>query len=236
MNSETDISNFTWQTWRQALAVYSSFSNQDKDDMADTYQEAFGNYPWYERYKCPKCGDFLKDAFCPKCKVVSKKEAYPKSELISKDFPEMLTTYVPGMISLARQNLEVVSFTTGGFARLDNLISKKYKQQNPVKIKKSIADFFDVNLRTEAFYDNETCVKVNLQRSGIGTELSQTRIDQAIALGAVAICGRSINKKWLDVKEFQFLAAGFSFARLVPNGDKYQVDGKPRYFYLAQKQ
>ena len=119
---------------------------------------------------------------------------------------------------------------------MDKLVAEKYSSQEPDRILNSITAYFSITPEVSVFYDNETCIRPALQAKGLGSELSQIRIDRAVSLGAVAICGRTINRPWLKVKERQLLALGFSFAALVPPGDTYQVDGNPRYFYLAQKE
>ena len=236
MSSEIQISSFSFTAINNAVDIFSDLPPRDKIGMAKTYQSAFGGPPWYERFVCGKCGNFLKEPFCTSCLLAAPGEAYPSGWLINKYFTEMLSAFTPGMLAIARQPDQVIGFTTGGFISLDKLVAEKYSSQEPDRILNSITEYFSITPEVSVFYDNETCIRPDLQEKGLGSELSQIRIDRTVSLGAVAICGRTINRPWLKVKKRQLLTLGFSFAVLVPAGDLFQVDGNPRYFYLAQKE
>ncbi|MBI2008422.1 hypothetical protein HYS82_02070 [Candidatus Amesbacteria bacterium] len=204
--------------------------------IAEAYRAAFGGEPWKERFICQNCSRYLENSFCPSCQVPTTQEAYPTGELINEYFPEMLTSYIPGMLGIAREFNQVAGFTTGGFIGLDSLVNKKYRSENPQTIINSISSALNVSPNDQVFYDNETCIFPDLQGQGLGKELSLARVREAIKMGAEIICGRTINIPWLGLKERQLTRAGYSFSYLVPAGDSYQVDGTPRYFYLATKQ
>lgn len=227
-----NIEVFRYNDGYEAERIYGGFSMAVKLTMADIYREAFGGYPWFERYLCALCGRFLKTTECDLCKQTTTQEAYPVKTLIEEDFPEMMSSFVPGMLGLVFDDRKLIGYTTGGFIDLDELIEKKYKSNT---IYYSVIEQFGLNGQEDVFYDNETCIYPQIQQRGVGTKLSYTRIKVAIGMNADLICGRSINKPWLNIKESQFTAEGYNFSRFVPNGDTYEVDGNPRYFYLAQK-
>lgn len=230
-----EIISISFNTPREAKEKYLNIPEGLKLDMAEVYKLAFGGKPWYERYLCKgtdECG-FLKDAFCPKCqsdKTVT--EAYPTEWLVKEYFEEMLSTFVPGILGILQLGEETPGFTTGGFSTLNTLISKKYGKRAETVLA-SIARMADVKPETLVFYDNETCINPLNQGQGLGPKLSEYRISEAISLGAEVVCGRTINATWLKTKERQFREKGFDFIYFVPEGDTYEVNGNPRYFYIA---
>lgn len=231
-----EIISLDFKTPKEAAEAYLSLPQSLKADMAEIYRAAFGGAPWYEKYKCegtPECG-FLQEPFCPVCKndkAVS--EAYPKDWLINTYFGEMLTDFIPGILGILKQDERAVGFTTGGFCRLNELVFKKYGTKAQ-KIRDSITSRLALEAESVVFYDNETCILPEKQGQGLGPKLSEYRIGQSLALGAELICGRTINHTWLATKGEQFKRRGLEFNFFVPDGDTYEVNGNPRYFYLAR--
>ncbi len=220
----------------EAEEKYKMLPEGVKNSMAVDYREAFGGYPWYEKFKCTgtaKC-DFLAEAFCPICKSDNNiSEAYPIEWLKEEYFPEMLGKFIPGILALAQIGGEIPGFTTGGFSSLESLIIRKYTK-NTEAVLNSIKKQFSISSSNFLFYDNETCILPEQQSSGIGSTLNQFRIEEAMRLGADLVCGRTINFKWLKIKEEQFTQNDYSFKYFIPDGDNYSVNGNPRYFYLAK--
>lgn len=226
----------TYETESQAIRMLRKLSPEIQFQMAEAYRAAFAGDPWEEKYICPSCGRYLKNSFCPKCQVSSSQEAYPINELLNDYFPEMLSAFVPGMLGIAIESSQVAGFTTGGFTVLENLIYNKYVSENPKRILNSISSSANISPNELVFYDNETCILPSLQGQGLGKVLSLARIKAALKMRAEIICGRTINVPWLGLKERQLTQARYNFTYLVPDGESYQVDGMPRYFYLAIKQ
>lgn len=229
------LETFIYTGKESAIQTWRGIPRPMKSAMAKVYQAAFGGEPWKEKWRCPNCGGYLQDKNCSKCNLKTRFKAYTLRELIKTDLPSMLVTFAPGMLALARVSDQIAGFTTGGLVGLKTLISKKYASEDPQLIFDSIATRFNLTASDQVFYDNETCVRPELQGQKIGNQLSQTRIEAAVSLNANLICGRTINMPWLKLKEKQLTQAGYTFAYQVPEGDTYQVDGKPRYFYIAKK-
>lgn len=224
---------YTYQSRQEATEVYSAIPNYDAITMASVYQKAFGEAPWYERYCCTTCGNFLKEPnICPQCASEVIQKAYPAGELVNEYFPKMLGEYAPGMLTLAKNGGKIVGFTTGGMVALENLVGRKYKN-NPLLLA-DITRRCDIDPTTVVFYDNETCINPAVQQMGLGRELSKQRIIVAKELGAEYICGRTINIPWLSLKERQLTEAGYDFTEFIPDGETYQIDSVLRRFYFAK--
>lgn len=225
---------YLYESPKDALITYASIPERLKTEMADVYREAFGGSPWFEKYKCGDCGNFAAgNECCPNCQSQNMGEAYPKKELTEKYFPQMLQEFTPGLLIIAsNQSGKIVGFTTGGAITLSELIQKKYKG-NPT-ILRSITDTTGIGQEDIVFYDNETCISPDAQQKGIGTTLSRERIALADQIG-FPICGRTINRPWLQVKNRQLGQLGYQVQSFIPTGDNYQVEGNSRTFYLAKK-
>lgn len=231
MNLET----FIYTSEKTAIQTWRGIPRPTKRAMAKVYQAAFGGEPWKEKWRCPNCGSYLPDNNCGRCKLKTRFKAYTLKDLVKTDMLNMLVTFAPGMLALARVSDQIVGFTTGGLVNLETLINKKYTSENPKLIFDSVATKFNLIASDQVFYDNETCVLPELQGQKIGKQLSLVRIEAATSLNANIICGRTINMPWLKLKEEQLTQAGYTFAYQVPEGDTYQVDGTPRYFYIAKR-
>lgn len=234
-NGFTTFSEYAYEDPKSAYDIARTLPSYAQTQMAEVYKEAFGGPPWYERVRCNSCETFYKDApaGCTKCGSMDIGEAYPTKELLETYFPEMLSEFTPGILTLAEREGRVVGFTTGGFIGLEDLVRTKYKA-NPL-ILESITQVLQQPPNTSLFYDNETCVLPGLQKEGIGKLLSLARVNAAKSrLGTQYICGRTINIPWLELKRKQLTKQGYSFVSFVPKGDTYEVDGNKRNFYLAR--
>lgn len=233
--NQGEFKKYTYNSADEAARVYKSLEPETKFNMAKVYQEAFGGYPWFEIWACVKCGDFAKEnSTCPKCGSTVFKAAYSTEELIEQDFPEMLISYVPGLLVLAKdESLGLLGFTTGGETKLGNLLDKKY-HGNPV-IKRSILDRTEISENATVFYENETCIKPQAQQGGLGSRLNLERVTFAAQRNEKFVCGRTVNRPWLGVKESQLSRFGYETKSFVPNGDDYIVDGLTRLFFIATK-
>jgi hypothetical protein len=230
----TNFELFTYRNVGQALAVLKALDRDVRLAMAVVYRDAFGGKPWYERYACTACGEYSKEnRACLKCGGSEFSEAYPVEWLINEYFPKMVTTFVPGLLILARQENQLEGFSTGGGISMGQLIANKYG--GDPTISRSILAQTGLTDDSFVFYDNETCISPSIQSKGIGSQLNQERIVEAVQEGFNLICGRSINQPWLNRKRLQFEAQGYDFKMFVPAGDKYVVEGQQRYFYLAFK-
>lgn len=234
-NLRTNLLTYQFDTKDEAAAIWSVISQIEKQQMATVYKKAFGGDPWYEVGVCQECGKFTSSiSICQSCSSNSISEAYPTENLIDIYFPEqMLQVYVPGMLSIAKSNSEVVGFTTGGLIELQRLIDKKYV--GDLTILNSILDQTQLTPGSLVFYDNETCVNMDYQGKGIGKELGTQRMNTSIQMGAELICGRTVNQPWLGLKRRELTSSGFNFTSFVPEGDTYEINGLDRYFYLAYK-
>ncbi len=219
----------------KAQKAYEGIPLVQKQGMAKVYQDAFGGYPWYERYQCSRCGAYQKDpGNCPSCGDAVTREAYPRDELVKNYFPKMLADYTPGTLILSQAfDGRVVGFSSGGMIPLEALVQKKYA--GSPKILASICARAGFDGGEQVFYDNETCIAPEVQNKGVGRRLSAERIKSALELDAGRICGRTINMPWLKLKEEQLKAAGYSFDAFVPEGESYSVDDVMRTFYMAVK-
>lgn len=235
-SSETDfqIESFIYQDPESAKKMFELLLDTDKYQMATVYKEAFGGAPWFERFKCLNCEEFnSSNDICPNCNKQDFDEAYPIQNLVNEYFPEMISEFTPGILLIVKTGEQMLGFTTAGFVTLRDLIEKKYKGN--AQILKSILFQSGLNPNSVMFYDNETCVRPEVQSKGVGSKLSQLRINLAKELGAKIICGRSINLPWLTLKEKQLRKAGYDFLSFVPDGDVYEVDGVKRQFYIANQ-
>lgn len=220
---------YRYQSPTQANEVYTSLGVDRQLEMANIYRSAFAGPPWYESFRCYKCGSFQAfEGGCTKCGS-EVGEAYPTQELIYDYFPQMLSQYSPGVLIL----LAKVGFVTGGMVELWQLIDRKYGGKK--EISESIMVQAGIGPRQRVFYDNEACVLPNAQNSGVGKKLSLARVEAAIESGADVVTGRTINQPWLALKRRQWEAKGFSFSAFVPRGDDYEVQGAKRYFFVAKK-
>ena len=227
--ASSDLSVYSYQSPSDANLVYASLGVDRQLDLANIYRSAFAGPPWYERFRCIRCGSF--QAFAGGCTKCGSEvgEAYPTDELVKDYFPQMLSQYSPGVLIL----LAKVGFATGGMIELDRLIDLKYGGNK--ELLESIIEKAAIGPRQRVFYDNEACVLPNAQKSGVGKKLSLARVEAAIGLGADVVTGRTINQPWLAVKRRQWEEKGFSFSAFVPSGDDYEVAGAKRYFFVAKK-
>ncbi len=239
INPESIVTNFrvekfTYWTPDEAESIYKLLPDSDKYQMADVYKEAFGGSPWYERFKCVGCKEFTAtDDICSNCEKTIFEEAYPTQQLVQEYFPKMLSKFTPGVLLTAKTGAETLGFCTGGFTTPKELIVKKYRGNT--QILRSILLRSGLNPNDPMFYDNETCIRSDKQKKGVGGKLSQVRVDIATELGAGVICGRTINLPWLSLKENQLREGGYDFLSFVPEGDRYEVNGVGRYFFIARK-
>ena len=229
------INTITFPDTGRAELLWQQFTKEQQRQMAKVYQQAFGGEPWYEKYTCNVCRIFTAEfGECPNCGR-QLEEAYPTEWLITEYFPKMLSDYVPGVLLVVQnQRDEIVGFSNGGFNSIGLLVANKYPQ-NPEQILASMTKQFGLSAEDRVFYDNETCLLPQNQRSGLGKQLSQKRLQAALDLRAKLICGRTINLPWLELKKQQLTNKGFLFESDVLKGDTYQVDNVSRRFYLATK-
>lgn len=220
---------YRYQSPTEANLVYASLGADRQLDLANIYRSAFAGPPWYERFRCNRCGSF--QAFAGGCTKCGNEvgEAYPTEELINDYFPQMLSQYSPGVLILIPE----VGFVTGGMVALWQLVDRKYGGKKEVL--ESIMEKSGIGPLQRVFYDNEACVLPSAQKSGVGKRLSLARVEAALALGADVVTGRTINQPWLAVKRRQWEEKGFSFSAFVPSGDDYEVAGAKRYFFVAKK-
>jgi len=127
----------------------------------------------------------------------------------------------------------MIGFTTGGAIKLGQLIEDKYKGKP--EILASIIGNAEVSPMDEVFYENETCISESSQQRGLGGKLNLARVRAASDMGFSLVCGRTINRPWLKLKEQQLAQYGYSFRAFVPDGDTYEVDGEPRKFFMASR-
>lgn len=230
---ETILSRtYLYGSWQEALGAYASLTSEQRQGMAEVYQEAFAGYPWFEAFRCLKCDEFAKtDAVCGHCGGTIFTEAYPIDRLVSDYFPHMMSQYTPGVLVTLEDNGRMIGFTTGGVMTLGQLIENKYKG-NP-QILASIVTNTGVSLGEKVFYENETCIPVARQQEGFGGKLNLARVRVAVEMDSPLICGRTINLPWLGLKKRQLAGYGYDFVSFVPDGDTYEVDGEPRKFFMA---
>lgn len=228
------IQRFLYDTPDRAREVYQGLDADVQMQMADIYRAAFGGYPWYEKFRCLSCGQYTaSEDGCPRCGSSDMCEAYPRDELMADYFPQMVGEFTPGLLMLATAPQgELVGFSTGGFTTPADLVDIKYGGNRDIL--RSITTQGRLIAGDPMFYDNETCIWPDLQKRGVGKQLSQDRIKAAISMDAAYICGRSVNLKWLALKERQLTAAGYDFTCFTPDGDTYEVEGIARRFYIAR--
>lgn len=233
-NNTFRIEKFTYQTADEAIAVFDSFSDPQKKQMAEVYQNAFGGEPWLERFSCPGCGAYVVENRCAGCSKNDLPEAYPLDELVNTTFPKMLEAFTPGVLLASYEEDDTISgISTGGFTTVDALVDAKYNRSETILF--SIKQEGAVSDMTNIFYDNETCIDPKRQKNGLGKKFSQERIQSSISLGADTVCGRTINQPWLALKERQLNENGYQVISFVPDGDTYAVNGIPRTFYIAKR-
>ena len=217
-----------------AALIWEAISAEMKLQLANVYQAAFAGPPWFEVGKCQGCGNFSseKDIFCPIC-ANAVVEAYPTDQLIEEYFPTMLAQYTPGLIVLATdESGTIVGFSIGGYTSLEDLILNKYQSE---QILDSIVSQTGLSPGMNLFYDNETAISPEMQGMGFGKQLSMARIIGLNQLGFQLACGRTVNENWLGLKKVQYNNQGYRFSYFVPEGETYEANGVPRYFYLARK-
>ena len=226
-----ESSNFSCQ--EAAASWWRRTPNNDKIQMAQTYRDAFAGPPWREVGQCPKCGIFTSElGSCSKCST-QVAEAYPTKDLRNIYFPNTLRTFIPGMVAIAKTKEQIIGFTLGGFRQLDRLIKDKYPPVCSTEVLKITCDYFGLSPRLPVWYDNETCVRPGYQGLGVGARLNSARINSALELGDpdLTIIGRSINRKWLDVKQRQLSDAGLTYREFTP-ADTYDP---ARTLYVARR-
>lgn len=226
---------FEYSLVAEAVGVFKGLDDQTKLAMAQVYREAFGGYPWYEIFACKGCGEFSKETVpCKNCQSTEFGEAYPTEWLIGEYFPHMVERYVPGALILARDDKGAVNgFTCGGAIRLGDLVADKFKGNR--EILDSIIANTGVDPEAIVFYENETCVSATNQQKGVGGKLNFGRVKAASEMGFGYVCGRTINRPWLEVKKRNFEQLGYDCTAFYPDGDTYEVDGQRRFFFLATK-
>lgn len=234
MNNEIQVTTYFYKSRAKARRILGSLDKKTREEMASVYQKAFGDSPWFEKYRCPTCKSYQRNNSCSICGKINLPDAYPTKNLIQKDFPSMLASFNPGIFILVKDaSQKVLGFSQGGFTTPQNLVKKKY--DNNKTILDSIIRRCEISSTANIFYDNETCILPKYQKFGIGGRLSEARITAAVEMGAEYICGRTINLPWLALKQQQLSAAGFTFTSFTPNGDRYKVDDVNRQFYFAKK-
>ena len=225
------LKSYVYSNPNEALQVYSNFGQELKQQMAEVYRQAFGGKPWFEKFKCGDCGEYSGVNCCPGCKSINMGEAYPTDELISDTFPKMLSTFTPGVLATASKQGKMIGFVTGGEITLADLVKVKYK--NNAQILESITGETGMSPGDVAFYNNEFCVLPERQNQGVGTMLGLTQITKVLEAKPVFVTGRTINPSILNMRRRELTEAGYGFAAFVPKGDKYQVNGNPRFFYTG---
>lgn len=226
---------FEYSSAAEAIGVFEALDEQAKLEMAEVYREAFGGYPWYEVYACKNCGNFSRETTpCSSCQSSDFGEAYPTDWLIDEYFPHMVTEYIPGVLILSKDgNGKTQGFSCGGGIKLGDLAAAKFKGNEQVL--KSILTTTGVGVEETVFYENETCVSPTIQQKGIGGSLNFERVKAASEMGFRYICGRTINRPWLEIKRKNFEQLGYDCVAFYPDGDTYEVDGQRRFFFLATK-
>ncbi len=228
------ISRYDYGNGEQALEAYVSLTEKQRSEMAVVYQEAFGGYPWYEVFKCNGCEEFVRtDVACSHCGGNSFSEAYPIEWLMNEYFPHMVSQYVPGVLITLEHGGRMIGFTTGGAIKLGQLIEDKYKGKP--EILASIIGNTRVSPTDEVFYENETCISESSQQRGLGGKLNLARVRAASDMGSSLVCGRTINKPWIKLKQRQLAEHGYDFVSFIPDGDSYEVAGLRRHFFMASR-
>lgn len=226
----------TYENRYEALQKYAELGRSTKGEMARAYRNGFGGPPWKEVCECSSCGAFSPDTSCRTdgCGATNLPEAYPIPRLMEKDFPDMLTSFVPGVVVIARNSVDgVIGFCAGGMTTVDTLIFKKWNSNQ------RIGDSIRANTGIEAgqpfFYENEMVVDPKFQSKGIGSRLNEQRLRWITDRGIDVVVGRSINTNLLKMKQRQMPGRGYAMKIFVPDGDNYQVDGAKRQCYVARR-
>jgi len=232
----TRFSMMPYENRYEALQKYAELPTSTKKGMAKAYKDGFGGPPWKEVCECPNCGAYSPDTICrtEKCGAINLPEAYPIARLLEKDFPDMLTSFVPGVVVIA-QNIEngVVGFCAGGMTTIDTLLFKKWNSNQ--RIGDSIRTKTGIKTGQSFFYENEMVVNPKFQDKGIGSQLNKQRLNWIMSRGIDIVVGRSININLINMKNRQMPERGFSMKVFVPDGDTYAVDGARRQCYFAQR-
>ncbi len=208
-----------------AMRQYSSLPDNVKEGMAKCYK-AFEEEPWFD-------------------------PPYNIPELVSQGFPEMVSSFVPGAVAIAQNEMgEVIGFASGGQTTVDKLVQKKYSgetSEDKSKIARAIMDKTGLSPEDMFMYENELVLlsDANLpaggesvRNKGLGTELSRQRQTIFEDIGYGAILGRSLNPYLLQMKEKLFSEQnGFRMTKFIPDGDGYTnpVTGTKRTIYFAAK-
>lgn len=226
----------TYEDPWEALQKYQLLPDAVKARMAKTYKDGFGGEPWKEVCECPNCGAFSPDTSCRTdgCGTKNLPEAYPIPRLREEDFPRMLTSFSPGVLVIAQNDMSsAIGFCTGGMTTLDKLVEKKWKGDQ--QICDSIISESGVQPNQPFFYENEMVVSPKYQGYKIGSRLNEQRLDWITKRGIDVVVGRSINTNLLKMKQRQMPERGYAMKIFVPDGDNYQVDGAKRQCYVARR-
>lgn len=219
------FSSLKFENAEDALRQYQLLPESVKFGMARCYK-AFEEEPWFD-------------------------PEYDMDELIKQEFPDMVKTFVPGALVIAKNMQgDVVGFASGGQTTVDALVKEKYKKEPPenqLAIKKSIFEQTGLTDRDVFMYENELVLlsdknlpkgEPSVRNRGLGTELSKKRQEIFGELGYGAILGRSLNPYLLQMKENLFSAEnGFRMTKFIPSGDRYTnpVTGTKRTIYFAAR-
>lgn len=233
--TEINYKKREYDSSRDAFQNLMSLNIGIRSQMAQTYKDAFGGYPWFEVFQCSKCGNYSpEDSNCTYCGGVDFSEAYPIQDLVNNYFPEMVMSYTPGVLILAENHEgDLEGFSTGGGIALGHLIEKKYGGNKTIL--NSILSQTDLSPDSVVFYENETCISPNSQKRGMGGNLNLERLLSAKEQGFQFICGRTVNQPWLRLKQRQMDELGYDFISFIPEGDDYTIEGQRRYFFLGIK-
>ena len=228
------LKSYLYRSPGEALELYKSFEPELKGQMAEVYRQAFAGAPWFEKFRCNDCNRFFAtDSCCPECQGLNVREAYPTKDLIDNYFPKTLAEFTPGVLATASQNGSVIGFVIGGEITLEKLINKKYGGNS--MIMESIVNNFSVRPESVLFYNNEFCVLPEKQNQGTGTSLASAQLADVLKLEPEFVTGRTINRSLLNISKNGLKSAGYDFSYFVPNGDDFQVNGTPRFFYLGKR-
>ena len=226
----------SYENPQEALQKYGALPDSIRARMAQAYKAGFGGEPWKEVCECPNCGAFSSDTSCRTdgCGTKNLPEAYPVERLIKKDFPEMITSFNPGVLVIAQSDMNsAMGFCAGGMTTIDELVEKKWKSNR--QIRDSIVSESGVRPNQPFFYENEMVVGPKYQGCKIGSRLNQQRLDWITNRGIDVVLGRSINDDLIAMKQNQMPERGYSVLVFIPKGDTYAVDGARRRCYVAQR-
>lgn len=233
-SKNVSLKSYTYRSPAEAIEVYKSFEPALKEQMAEVYRQAFAGPPWFEKFKCNDCDSFFAtDSCCPGCKSFNIGEAYPTEELIEDYFPKTLAEFTPGVLATASDKNKVIGFVIGGDITLEKLVNKKYGGNG--QILDSISNQGGLKSQSVLFYNNEFCVLPEKQNQGIGTVLASAQLTDVLKLKPDFITGRTINQSLLKIRSNGLTKAGYDFSYFVPDGDGFQVNGTPRFFYVGTR-